>query len=186
MLGCTECSGATTCTKCDSTQMFTLSGSDCVCLGGYYLSGGTVCSECSVPLLGCLDCTDASTCTNCDSSLQMELLSGATQCTCIAGYYLSGSTCTLCPNGCTTCTAVACTSCDTAGGFGQNGTSCDCISSKYLEVNNTCQNCGTKFDYCTECTITGCTGCTAPTVPSGGTCVCGPGYYNNTLNCDLC
>lgn len=110
----------------------------------------------------------------------------ATTCSCISGFYFSGSPCTVCPNGCTSCTSITCSTCDTAGGFGLNGTSCDCITSKYLEINNTCQNCATKFELCTECTIGGCTGCIAPTVPSGGICVCGPGYYNNTLGCDLC
>lgn len=66
MVACLACSGASTCTQCDTSLFYQLSGTQCTCISGYYQSA-SACLSCST-MVGCLTCTDGTTCTACDTT----------------------------------------------------------------------------------------------------------------------
>lgn len=160
MASCQLCTDGVTCTQCDATQFFALSGTSCICIVGHYFNTGTsTCDQCSMP--GCLACTDLLTCTQCDTTDFFSLSAGT--CNCDPGYYPSGLLCVPCPIGCTLCdiTGTSCTACDTASGFSLSGSSCNCNATSYLPTGLTaCSPCTAGFSMCTQCTdVGGCTAC---------------------------
>ncbi|KAL4442387.1 hypothetical protein ABPG74_005728 [Tetrahymena malaccensis] len=108
---CRTCSGAgsSLCQSCDATLFRTLNASNqCVCMNGYFLSGG-VCQKCDS---NCKGCTNNSTnCTSCSSLMRLV----GNQCVCENGYFAQGSNCVQCDITCSTCngpTAGDCLTCD--------------------------------------------------------------------------
>lgn len=65
MPGCVNCD-MNGCIACDAILGFSLSGVDCVCNFGYYVSPMAVCTQCRIE--GCLDCDTETVCVVCDNS----------------------------------------------------------------------------------------------------------------------
>lgn len=145
MAGCLDCTNPSTCVSCDASVLYVLNGSICSCITGYYADLSGNCLACDLVLLGCTSCTDSSACTSCDASQFLELLPGATVCTCIQGFYQSGTVCLACPVGCTSCdSSGSCLVCNSTAGFEISGTGCSCVAGMY-PVGTGCHSCSTTF-----------------------------------------
>lgn len=169
LLGCLTCSSLTTCTLCDASLNFQLSGTNCVCATGYYLNGIT-CLLCSTAITNCVACTGATTCTVCSS-----------------GYYQTGGTCVACAPSCPTCigTSTNCTSCYPT--YTLVSGMCLCAAGTYLDrVTLVCAACQFTCLTCNGPSSTNCQSCDPLNSRTlvGTACPCVSGY--NDVGVALC
>ena len=104
MIGCLQCSSATTCTLCDTFLNYALVGGQCDAAPGYYLDTNSTPVKCNI--LGCYLCSSATVCTSCSAATNFIMdatgncicdsaanftMSPASVCVCISGLFLNAS-----------------------------------------------------------------------------------------------
>lgn len=176
---------------CPSNSMLT--GSSCVCNGGYYYSSITVCSSCSANCatcqnsasncLTCIDTTHMNSAPNCNCPNFSTLTSGS--CTCNNGYYYSSNlVCSICSSQCSTCvnSNTNCLTCvDTV--HMSSPPSCNCPTYSTLVQSQCVCNAGYYYSNASTCTA-----CPAPcnTCSSATTCTLCDDSAHMSLNNGVC
>ena len=188
---CHHClvSTAAACTKCRANAK--LSGTNCVCLDGYYMNGAGNCIKCHD---ACQTCTGPAN-TQCLGCSSLGVTAAGNTCNCALGHYASPTQCLPCVPGCSACTGPAngdCTACDaeatnpstpnncascrtTGGGYTWNALAGRCDQDG---CHVSCALCnGPGINQCTSCRSHG-TGGSALTTGQGA-CSCRNGWYWN-------
>ncbi|TNJ27286.1 High cysteine membrane protein [Giardia muris] len=160
--GCTACSGADTCTKCDP-NFITVDGQ---------------CHTCDLPNCAEYDLKDgAFVCTGCIYEAVLLQVDGVSTCKLCSALY----------PGCNTCTEHACTACMTGMYLSAEGECLPCVGGcPYCLDGTSCQGCNNGWylgpEGCSKCKAN-CARCTDP----DSCIVCDPGYYlTDTQECLQC
>jgi cysteine-rich repeat protein len=133
-------------------------------------------------------CSSSTICTLCDATSYFQLSTGATQCSCLTGYYFNSparncvSCVTLSPS-CNSCSSSnICLSC--SNGFSLLTGMCICPSCNYIDIaTGTCLPCPATCPTCAS--LTSCSSCISGYSLSATTCseICGDGRLF-ILQCD--
>ena len=197
---CATCQTAGVCLTCSDT--ITRSASpNCVCLDGFFESGGAVCTRCQ-PL--CRTCASSTSCTSCFTDTNRALQFG--QCVCATGFYQFTNpdltvSCLACSPSCTSCSLLPtlCNNCDgpsnrVLGIDSNNQQACVCRTGFIENANRQCVQAGCSLTFCSECqtvlTTNICIRCLADSnrflaLPSQ-TCQCNSGLYDAAGICTAC
>lgn len=169
------------CITCDTSLLlvFDPAKGSCACALGYTsVSGG--CQACSYTLCGSCK-SGITTCDRCvNNAVFVDTADITKGCTCLDGFYRSGSECVKCAPGCSKCTTgAACTTCvvnsNTRKAEIEN---CVCKPGFYEAGTPICPACSTECQTC-ETTATKCVSCDTANnfVLTGTTCTCKSSYY---------
>ena len=179
--GCSQCSDATTCTSCKTSNGYYLSGTQCLTCntkqGKFVPPSGDACLACEA---GCAECSDAITCTKCKRPEGFYLSNAdCLPCDLNGGKFIppAGATCEACSAGCSRCpNRQSCQVCDSSQGFVRQGPSCvTCATSdgKFVNKDNSPPTCDSCSANCLQCSSqSNCTLCSSDyQVDSQGACV---------------
>ena len=160
--GCTECSSATDCTKCDHLTFWESDNSGkCKCRGPNYAVkpvSKLTCHLCRHFIPGCEECLSATNCKKCSAAQFWKL--DTAKCVCDESHFPStdGQTCLPCKNnisGCKNCdTGNDCMLCDYPGNWKSKDRGCVCEEGFFKQgdlATAVCVDCKLTLQGCKNC-----------------------------------